>query len=200
MALRAYILGAAAGGGLPQWNCGCPNCNAARAGAIPSLTQSSITVSADGENWAILNTSPDIRTQIADTPVLHPTGPRVSPIKSVLVTNGDIDHIAGLLILREKQAFRLFATAEILKVLEENAIFNALDPEFVERCPVALEEPVELVPGIVATLFPVPGKVPLFMEGETVVTDLEGEQTVGVHLQSSEASAYYIPTSLAVRG
>ena len=193
MTLRARILGAAAGGGLPQWNCGCANCDAARAGDIPALSQSSIAVSANGTDWAILNASPDIRTQIADNDILHPTGPRVSPIKSVLVTNGDIDHVAGLLILREKQAFNLFMTGEIAEVIAANPIFNALDPEFVKRRIVTLDEPFELVLGLTATLFAVPGKVPLYLEGEKVVTDLEGEQTVGVHLSTTTSNAFYIP-------
>ena len=193
MTLRARILGAAAGGGLPQWNCGCANCDAARAGDIPALSQSSIAVSANGTDWAILNASPDIRTQIADNDILHPTGPRVSPIKSVLVTNGDIDHVAGLLILREKQAFNLFMTGEIAEVIAANPIFNALDPEFVKRRIVTLDEPFELIPDLTATLFAVPGKVPLYLEGEKVVTDLEGEQTVGVHLSTTTGNAFYIP-------
>jgi len=193
MRLRATILGAAAGGGLPQWNCGCGNCNRARRGEIPSLTQSSLAVSADGAHWAVLNASPDIRAQISQCPALHPTGARVSPIVSVLVTNGDIDHVAGLLTLRESQPFTLFGTAEILGVIGASAIFDALRDDMVERRPVALEKPFELAPGLTATLFPVPGKVPLYLEGETVVTDLEGEQTVGVELAAGGARAYYVP-------
>lgn len=191
--LRTVILGAAAGGGLPQWNCGCPICNAARRGEIPSLTQSSLAVSGEGQSWALLNASPDIRTQLAAQPALHPTGPRVSPITSVLVTNGDIDHVAGLLTLREKQAFTLFGTAEILSLLDSNPLFAALDPAFVTRRAVALNQAFALTSTLSASLFPVPGKVPLYMEGEEVVTDLEGEQTVGVALQSGASRAFYIP-------
>ncbi len=178
---------------MPQWNCGCDICQAARRGDIPNLTQSSLAVSGDGDNWAILNASPDIRLQLAASPQLHPTGPRTSPIKSVLVTNGDIDHVAGLLTLREKQPFTLFATREILSVLEANPIFAALDPSLVARRPIALEESFELTSTVTATLFAVPGKVPLYLEGEEVVTDLEGEQTVGVALKSAGSEAFYIP-------
>ena len=110
MTFRAHILGAAAGGGLPQWNCGCDNCNLARAGEIPSQTQSSLAVTGDGTHWAILNASPDIRLQMERASVLHPTDLRSLPLSSVLVTNGDIDHVAGLLTLREMQAFDLFST------------------------------------------------------------------------------------------
>lgn len=193
MTFRARILGAAAGGGLPQWNCGCANCNAARAGGIPPQTQSSLAVSANGVDWAVLNASPDIRAQLAATPELHPTGLREMPLRSVLLTNGDIDHVAGLLTLREMQPFTLFATPGIHEVLAENPIFSALNPAVVTRANVALDTPAEIAPGLTATLFAVPGKVPLYMEGEEVQTDLMGEQTVGVELQAGEDKAYYIP-------
>ncbi|WP_425093598.1 pyrroloquinoline quinone biosynthesis protein PqqB [Tropicimonas sp. S265A] len=199
MSLRAYILGAAAGGGLPQWNCGCDICNLARRGAIPPQSQSSLAVSADSASWAIINASPDLRDQVRRAPHLHPTGLRESPIKSVLVTNGDIDHIAGLLTLREQQAFTLFATREIHAVLAENPVFAALNPDFVTRETIALNTPFTLVSGITATLYAVPGKVPLYLEGETVDTQLEGEQTVGVHLQTDASSAHYIPGCAALR-
>lgn len=192
---RARILGAAAGGGLPQWNCGCANCRSARRGEIPSLTQSSLAVSADGLSWAILNASPDIRAQLAATSALHPTGPRDVPIRSVLLTNGDIDHVAGLLTLREQQPFMLFATPEILAVIAANPIFDALDPARVTRRPLPLDTRAEIAPGLEAELFAVPGKVPLYMEGAEaeVRTDLLGENTVGVHLRAGGESIFYIP-------
>ncbi len=193
MTVRAHILGAAAGGGLPQWNCGCPNCNLARTGQIPPQTQSSIAVTADGQSWAVLNASPDIRAQLAAAPALHPVGLREMPIASVLVTNGDIDHIAGLLTLREVQPFTLFATAEIHNVLSQNPIFDALRDGVVHRTMIALETEFELAPKLTARLFPVPGKVPLYLEGEVVQTDLVGEQTVGVELTHGDARVYYIP-------
>ncbi|OOY27395.1 pyrroloquinoline quinone biosynthesis protein PqqB [Thioclava sp. L04-15] len=193
MTLHARILGAAAGGGLPQWNCGCTNCNLARAGEIPAQTQSSVAVSGNGRDWAILNASPDIREQMARTAELHPTGLRDLPLRSVLVTNGDIDHVAGLLVLRESQNFTLFATPEIHAVLGANPIFDALRPDCVARAPVALDTPFELAPDLSAQLFAVPGKVPLYLEGAEVVTDLEGEQTVGVELRAGKTRAFYIP-------
>lgn len=191
--IRALVLGAAAGGGLPQWNCGCKNCCAARDGVIPAASQSSIAVSANGGEWAILNASPDIRYQIAAASALHPTGPRDSPIRSIVLTNGDIDHIAGLLTLREKQAFRLFTTAAIAEVLDGNPIFRALDPAFVSRITVELGQVFEVSPGLTAEMFAVPGKVPLYMEGENVDTELEGEQTVGVSLRAGDQQAFYLP-------
>lgn len=191
--MKIIILGAAAGGGLPQWNCGCGNCNAARAGRIPSLTQSSVAVSADGRAWSILNASPDIRMQLAATPALHPTGARDVPLRSVLVTNGDIDHVAGLLTLRESQPFDLFATAAIHQALSDNPMLAALRSDLVPRRTVALDQTVDLAPGLTATLFAVPGKVPLYQEGAVVETGLIGETTVGVELTANGRRALYIP-------
>lgn len=196
--MRAIVLGAAAGGGLPQWNCGCLNCGLARAGEIPGASQSSLAVSADGVDWAILNASPDIRNQLAATPALRPRALRDSPVKAVLLTNGDIDHVAGLLGLREKQGLSLHATAEILDVLAGNPVFAALDPALVTRRAQTLDRPFALLPGLTAELFAVPGKVPLYLEGATVATDLEGEQTVGVRLESDAGVAYYVPGCAAV--
>ncbi|MDH7786520.1 pyrroloquinoline quinone biosynthesis protein B [Ochrobactrum sp. 19YEA23] len=199
---RAIVIGAAAGGGLPQWNCGCENCRLARLGfpdGIAPQTQSSLAVTSDGDSWALLNASPDIRQQLINTPALHPRALRDNPIKTVLLTNGDIDHIAGLLTLREKQSFRLVMTAAIRDILAANPIFTALDPAFVTQEIVALNEPFMLVPGIEVRLFSVPGKVPLFMEGENPDTALEGEQTVGVELVTAKHRVYYIPGCAVVR-
>jgi pyrroloquinoline quinone biosynthesis protein B len=189
------VLGAAAGGGLPQWNCGCANCAAARfgAGEVKPQTQSSVAVSVDGVRWALLNASPDIRQQLLAHSPLYPRGLRDSPLKSVVVTNGDVDHIAGLLVLREKQPFSLFLTAEIRAVLEDNPIFRALDPGYVKVKEVALFSPFELLPDLKAELFTVPGKVPLFMEEGEPETDIEGGQTVGVALRHNLRRIYYIP-------
>ena len=94
------VLGSAAGGGYPQWNCNHPNSRRARTDdpRAPQRTQSSITVSADGEHWILFNASPDLRQQINDNDILHPSGAlRASPIKAVVLTNADVDHVAGLL-------------------------------------------------------------------------------------------------------
>lgn len=203
MPLRALIVGAAAGGGLPQWNCNAPNSARFWRGdpSAVTATQSSLAVSADGENWALLNASPDIRAQIMARPQLQPRSPEIyglrdTPISSVLLTNGDVDHIAGILTLREKQAFTLFMTAEIASILDANPIFEALDRQLVERRVVTLETAFEIAPGVMASLFSVPGKTPLYLEGEIVETAVEGEQTVGVALSERGAErprAFYIP-------
>jgi len=191
--MRFLVLGAAAGGGLPQWNCGCPNCRDARSGLIPPATQSSLAVTLDGDVWAVLNASPDIRMQMQRCTQMHPRALRDTPLASVLVTNGDIDHIAGLLSLREQTPFTLFGTSEILGVLAENRIFDAVSAQKVTRRAVELDQGFEVLPGLAAQVFPVPGKVPLFMEGDQVQTDLVGEQTVGVRLSDGAKVAYYIP-------
>ncbi|MET0747972.1 MAG: pyrroloquinoline quinone biosynthesis protein PqqB, partial [Rhizobium sp.] len=198
--MHFLVLGTSAGGGLPQWNCGCDNCRLARipgSGLLPQ-TQSSIAVSVDGETWAILNASPDIRQQIGDNSQLHPKALRHSPIRSVVVTNGDIDHIAGLLVLREKQAFGLFMTEALAAIIDDNPIFQALDPNFVERRTIALNAPFQLLPGLTAELFSVPGKVPLFLEGANPEIGVVGEQTIGIELTANGQRAYYIPGCAAL--
>ncbi|MGA0613292.1 pyrroloquinoline quinone biosynthesis protein PqqB [Paracoccus sp. KR1-242] len=196
--MRIVILGTGAGGGLPQWNCGCSNCEAAREGHIPSMSQSGIAVSSNGRDWALVNASPDLRVQLATNPVLRPAGLRGSPIRSVLVTNGDIDHVAGLLTLREGQPFDLFATPAIHGVLGANPMLSVLNPRLVSRREVVLDQDFELVAGVTARLFAVPGKVPLYLEGETVETGQMGEQTVGVELDANGRRICYIPGCASV--
>lgn len=200
--MKIIILGVAAGGGLPQWNCGCIHCNNARSkyNILAAQTQSSIAVSADGTHWTIINASPDIRQQLINTPCLHPKELRHTPIASVILTNGDIDHIAGLLTLREKQAFSLIATSDIHNLLACNPIFSALDPDKVTRKTITLGAAFSPSPGLNATLFAVPGKVPLYMENEenTLDTAMIGEQTVGVYLEAEGKKACYIPGCAAI--
>ena len=116
------ILGAGAGGGFPQWNCNGIHSSSVRAGkaGYRPRTQSSLAVSADGKNWVLLNASPDLRQQIADTPELHPRkdGPlRNSPIKAAVLTNADVDHIVGLINLRERQPFSIYGSDRVLTTI-----------------------------------------------------------------------------------
>src|SRR5215471_19133082 len=102
--MHVKILGSAAGGGFPQWNCGCHNCSSLRAGTFSgkARTQTQVAVSEDGRTWFLLGASPDLRSQIEAAPELHPRdGARRSPIAGVVLTNADIDHVLGLLLLRE---------------------------------------------------------------------------------------------------
>ncbi|WP_299707293.1 pyrroloquinoline quinone biosynthesis protein PqqB [uncultured Tateyamaria sp.] len=196
--MRLIVLGAAAGGGLPQWNCGCRNCTDARAGVIPRMTQSSVAVSLDGQAWVVLNASPDIRAQVDACSQMHPPALRGSPISSVVLTNGDIDHIAGLLTLREKTAFDVYATSSGLDILRSNSVFGVLDPDLVAQYAVSLETPFETLPGLTVTPFAVPGKVALFLEGDTLNLEEVGEQTVGLLLESASARAAYVPGCAAI--
>ncbi|MFO1112347.1 MAG: pyrroloquinoline quinone biosynthesis protein PqqB [Rhodospirillales bacterium] len=171
--MRIIVLGSAAGGGFPQWNCNCPACRRAREGeaGILSRTQSSVAISADGANWFLLNASPDIRQQLAQTPALQPgRGLRHSPVAGVVLTNADVDHVAGLLSLREGQALTLYATPRVHRVLAANPIFGVLNPQVVARLPLALEMETELAlpdgtaAGLRVTAIAVPGKVALWLE------------------------------------
>ena len=200
--LRLKVLGSAAGGGFPQWNCRCPVCALAWEGdpRVRRRTQTSIAVSADGEQWALVNCAPEILSQIQSLPALQPQhGRRHTPVASVLLTNADIDHVAGLLSLREGQAFTLNATAAIHDVLRANPVFDVLAAGLVERRHIGLDAPFELVAGVTASLFPVPGKIALYLEaGEIaargeVATALEGEQTVGVELSDGISRLLFIP-------
>jgi pyrroloquinoline quinone biosynthesis protein B len=121
--MRIEILGSAAGGGFPQWNCGCRNCQALRAGTFQgkSRTQTQVALTNDGQSWFLLNACPDLRQQIEATQALHPRKHgRDSPIAGVLLTSGDLDQITGLLSLRELQPFRIYCTASIRRILREN--------------------------------------------------------------------------------
>ena len=165
--MQCLVLGAAAGGGFPQWNCGCPNCVRARAGdpAARPRTQASVAVSADGANWLLVGASPDLRQQIlANAQLAPPPGTRRSPIAGVLLVSADIDGIAGLLVLREQHPFRLFAPASIMAVLRANGVFESLDPSLVERVEIGLGEAVDTGLGVTATLLAMPGKIPLYQE------------------------------------
>ena len=128
--MRIRVLGSAAGGGFPQWNCGCPNCRGVRAGTIAARarTQESVAVSVDGERWVLLNASPEIRSQIESFSALHPRAPRHSPIAAVVLTNGDLDHCLGLLSLRESHPLLVYATESTRRgFTEENVFYRTLE-------------------------------------------------------------------------
>jgi pyrroloquinoline quinone biosynthesis protein B len=199
--LTAIVLGSAAGGGFPQWNCRCAVCRRAWDGdlRVKRRTQTSLAVSADGRRWSVLNASPDLRAQIGATRALQPhDGTRSSPIEAVVLTGGEIDQTAGLLSLRERQAFSLYATAETLQFVDANPMFGALAPDLVARRAVALEEPFTLPGGIEARLFAVPGKLPLYLEGETPETNIESAANVGIELTADSARLAFVPGCASV--
>lgn len=194
--MQAIVLGSAAGGGVPQWNCRCPICRLAWAGdpRIKARTQSSLAVSPDGERWLVLNASPDIRHQIAQTGDLHPrVGSRHTPIEAVLLTSAEVDHVTGLLTLRERQPFTVYATSQILDNLGLNPIFDVLAPGVVMRHPVHIGQSIEPVAGLAATVFAAPGKVPLWRESENSPLDDGGGSTIGVILEAAGKRIAYVP-------
>ncbi len=166
--MRIRVLGSSAGGGLPQWNCGGPNSVRARAGdpAVPARTQPSLAISAgDDARWSLVNASPDVRDQLARFSGLHPRpGTRDVPLDTIVVTNADLDHTIGLLVLRESLPYRVITTAWIRDVLlDHNAAFRILAPAFGT---VKIDEPFFLDRGeqLEAKLFPMPGKVPTWAQ------------------------------------
>lgn len=201
------VLGSAAGGGFPQWNCNCRNCADVRRGTagFTARTQSSLAVSPDGRDWVLLNASPDLRKQINDTPELGAQqngGLRNSPIKAAVLTNGDVDHITGLINLREMEPLAVYGSDRVLSVLAQNSIFNVLNSEKVVRCQLPLGEPTELSGvstslGLTVEAFAVPGKVALYLEDASKGADFgtqEGD-TIGLKVTDSKTGKafFYVP-------
>ena len=198
--LTALVLGAGAGGGFPQWNCNCPVCALAWAGdaRVSPRSQAGIAVSADGENWLLCNASPDLRTQILKSAALQPRrGLRHSPIKAVLLTGGEIDQVAGLLTLRERQDVALYATPATLATIADNPMFAALHPGRVKRHALSVGETISPLPGLSVEIFTVPGKMPLYLEGENPEIG-ESAVNVGVELAAGGARLLYIPGAAGV--
>jgi pyrroloquinoline quinone biosynthesis protein B len=195
MGLTAIVLGAAAGGGFPQWNCNCNVCRLAWAGdpRVRARTQASLAVSADRKRWTLLNASPDLRAQIRATLALHPKRLRDSPIEAVVLTGGEIDQTAGLLSLRERSPFMLMATAATLAAVADNPMFGVLAPDIVSRRPITPGEKFALAGGLQAELFMVPGKLPLYLEGENPETAEESAANVGVEISDGNKRLAYVP-------
>ena len=202
--MRVRVLGSGAGGGFPQWNCNCDNCRGFRSGSLRATarTQSSIALSADGARWYLINASPDIRQQINAFDGLFPDRtPRGTPIQAILLTNADIDHIAGLLSLRESQPLCLYSTQQVQKwVLESNAIFRALclSPTQCTWKTVSTSGQHELIgvdgkdSGLRYEAFAVPSKPPAYLMG---LVSQWNEETVGYKITDgySGRSLAYVP-------
>jgi pyrroloquinoline quinone biosynthesis protein B len=199
--LRVVVLGAAAGGGVPQWNCGCPICQAART-KHPQLRrcQASLALSADGDHWFLINASPDLRQQLIATPQLHPAPGRLrhSPIAGVILTNGEIDAIAGLLSMREGSPFTIYAHERVLAILKSNSVFDVLNAKNVARKAIKQHESFEpLLPdgsrsGIEILPFAVPGKGAWYLEGKAhpAGKDSEGD-TLGLRIQDNGTGKFF---------
>jgi pyrroloquinoline quinone biosynthesis protein B len=204
--LHAVVLGAAAGGGFPQWNSNAPGCRRARSGDLRARprTQASLAVSANESDWFLLNASPDLRSQIEASPVLHPRhGLRSSPIAGVVLSNADVDAIAGLLHLRERHRFAVYAPRRVLDVIAANSIFGVLAPDYVNHVELPLDTTISLAggSGLAVRAFAVPGKVPLYLEtaGRDPGTSEAGD-TVGLEIidQVAGGRLFFIPGCAAM--
>ena len=161
--MRIRVLGSAAGGGVPQWNCGCANCALARAGGgeVAPRTQDSMAIAGRGRGWLLVNASPDVLRQIERFDGLWPPSRRGTGIAAIVLTNGDLDHVAGLLSLRESQPLRILSTARVRSgLVEHNALLRTLarTPDqvtWIELAP-GREEVLDDV-GLGVTAVPVPG-------------------------------------------
>ena len=190
------VLGSAAGGGFPQWNCGCPNCSGVRLGTIQARprTQTSVAVSTDGRAWFLIHASPDIRMQIESFRPMHPRGARDTPIAGILLTNGDLDQCLGLFSLRESQPLHLYATDRVRDgFIDGNNLYRTLTrtPDQVTWHALKLYAEFELPTpdgtpsNLMVTAIPVPGKVPLHLESrlqpdeEDTIALLIGDGTSG---------------------
>jgi pyrroloquinoline quinone biosynthesis protein B len=192
--LTAIVIGSAAGGGFPQWNCLCATCRLAWSGdaRVRARTQASLAVTGDGESWVLINASPDLPQQIRQSRCLHPcSGARASPIKAVVLTGAEIDQITGLLSLRERERFALIATAATHQTLASNPVFAALARDVVTREVAVPGEPLQLPGTLRAELFAVPGKVPLYLESP--IAAVEDGSTIGIEIIGGGARIAYVP-------
>jgi pyrroloquinoline quinone biosynthesis protein B len=209
--MRVIVLGAAAGGGFPQWNCNCPVCHRCRQDEdlVSPRTQASIAVSADGSRWVLLNASPDLPYQLRAQKMLHPAPGgfvRNSPLSAVVVSSGDIDCIAGLLSLRESQPLVIYADSFVRDIIEGNQIFRALDSNLVKLAQLTAGPEVDLLDvhgmklGLSVRAFPVAGKIPLYQEVSDDMRRLSSERAViGLSIRSSQNKRMvFIPGCAAV--
>lgn len=207
MPLHVLVLGSAAGGGFPQWNCGCDNCASVRGGrpGFATRTQDSVAVSADGERWFLLNASPDVLRQIQERSELWPKALRGSPICGVVLTNGDLDHVLGLFQLRESQPLALYATSRVHLGLRQNAALRTLhrfdgqlgarNLELGKVC--ELRSPDDRPSGVFVEAVSAGGKPPLHLR-ESVASEAGAEAEDNVVLRVRTASSGVLVYASAV--
>ena len=206
--LRVIVLGAAAGGGVPQWNCGCRNCLAARERPSLQSSQASIAVSVDDTHWFLINAAPELRQQLIDTPQLHPKAGhlRHTPIAGVILTNGEVDAVAGLLSMREGSPFNLYAHPRVLAILKANSIFNVLAERNVRREAIHIDQsfkptlPDGARSGLDVLPFVVPGKSAWYLEGEThpAGEDDDGD-TLGLRIEDKATGQHFFFVAACAR-
>jgi pyrroloquinoline quinone biosynthesis protein B len=198
--LAALVIGSAAGGGFPQWNCACRLCRLCRAGdpRVRPAAQAGVAVSADEKSWLLIGASPDLRQQVLATPALAPRGGnRHSPIAGVALLSADVDGIAGLLALREGHRFDLFAPPPILDVLAANSVFQVLDPALVRRVALAPGETHRCKGGLSLTLLEMPGKVPLYLEDRAAPAPADAA-AYAVRIEAGGRSLVVAPACAAI--
>ena len=161
---------------------------------VKRRTQATLAVSSTGRDWCLLNCSPDIREQIGFVDALRPRHSiRDNPVSDVVLTNADIDHIGGLLSLREGHAFTIHATSDTLAVLKCNPVFDVLAAQTVARCSIKIGVKHPISGDLSIECFMVPGKLPLYLEGEAPNTKLKSGNTIGVEVFSGGRRFCYIP-------
>lgn len=207
MCLHVLVLGSAAGGGFPQWNCGCRNCVSLRAGqpGFSARSQDSVAVSANGRDWFLLNASPDVLRQCQATAELWPRALRHSPIGGVVLTNGDLDHVLGLFQLRESQPLAVYATARVHAGLRENAALRTLqrfDGHLrVEDLELGTSRQLEAADGTPSGLFveavAVPGKPPLHLAGKY---EPSSEDNVALRVRTASSGTLVYASAIADAG
>lgn len=203
--MQIKVLGSAAGGGFPQWNCACANCGALRAGTFTGKprTQAQVALSSDGKSWFLLGASPDLRSQIEATPELHPlAGVRISPISGIVLTSADLDHVLGLLLLRELQPLRVLATESVLQILrKDNSFFGMLNrvPKQVEWNSIVPGVPFELTSadgrrsGTVVTAISLGTRYPAYVSAARSGPLQSAEAVTGLIVESHGKRLAYLP-------
>jgi pyrroloquinoline quinone biosynthesis protein B len=214
--MRVKILGSAAGGGFPQWNCLCPNCRAVRAGTFggKARTQTQVAVSGDGDSWFLLGASPDLRAQIEATPELHPRdrdprernpqNPRQSPIAGIVLLNADVDHTLGLLLLRELQPLRAYAAHSVRRILsEDNSMFGMLQrvpgqltwTDFAPGVPFPLLSPAGEDSGLRCSVISLGTHYPAYVSPQRQSTLKTSDASLGLLVESPSGKRLaYMPT------
>ena len=206
--MRVRVLGSAAGGGFPQWNCACPNCSGLRNGTVKACprTQAQVAVSSDSSHWFLLNASPDLRQQILATPELSATSSsQRSPISTVLLSSADVDCVMGLLHLREFQPLHIFSTLSVRRIItEENSLFRVLmrsNPP-VQWDPLPLDRIIPLAPpsspgakdGLFCKAVSLFGSFPDYARDSLKSSFPLEEAVIGLQLVHKERRLFYAPS------
>ena len=201
--LELIVLGSAAGGGLPQLIVPAVKARRLWDHSRPAQTQASVAVGNRDSGYIVINASPDLRQQILQTPQLqptrdHPDGVRNSPIKGVIVANADVDNVAGLLNLREKQKFDIYGPTKVLEILADNTIFSVLDPDYVTQRSLETGEAIQPIPGLEIELFTVAGKAPLYLEDSLGIESGDLGFTSGVEVRTEHSKTLVISSCAAI--